>query len=107
MQSILGPVGKQIYEKLRISFTPKFLEVVCESHLHNVPKGSEKHFLVRVVSDRFEGCTTLQRHRLVNDCLSNELKSGVHALRIEAFPTSKWAQQDASSAPTCRGGFGL
>lgn len=27
----------------------------CESHLHNVPKGAEKHFRVQVVSDEFEG----------------------------------------------------
>ncbi|CAB3409121.1 unnamed protein product [Caenorhabditis bovis] len=107
MSSVEGPVAKLIREKLSTRFQPKHLEVVCESHLHNVPKGSEKHFRVQIVSDAFENIRVLERHRLVNNCLAEELKNGVHALRIDAIPSSRWEGQSQEASPSCRGGFGL
>ncbi|KAF1758657.1 hypothetical protein GCK72_015116 [Caenorhabditis remanei] len=101
-----GPVARLLREKLSASFQPKHLEVECESHLHNVPKGAEMHFRVQVVSDAFEGKRVIERHRLVNTCLAEELATSVHALRIDAIPTSKWDGQKQEESPTCRGGFG-
>lgn len=52
------PVECAIRQKILESFssTPNIhLNVVNESHKHNVPKGSESHFNVLVVSDAFEG----------------------------------------------------
>lgn len=51
--------------------------------MHSVPKGSETHFKVVVVSDQFKDKTLLDRHRAVNQLLDEELKSGVHALSIQ------------------------
>ena len=51
-----------IEAKLRDAFAPAHLEVVNESHMHSVPKGSETHFKVVVVSDRFEGLSPVKRH---------------------------------------------
>ncbi|KJH48889.1 ribosomal L15 [Dictyocaulus viviparus] len=83
---------------------PSHLEVVCESDMHNVPKGSEKHFRVQVVSEKFEGCSIIQRHRMVNSCLSDELSGPVHALRIDAIAPSNWVGQKTHPSPACRGG---
>ncbi|CAJ0580356.1 unnamed protein product, partial [Mesorhabditis spiculigera] len=99
-----GPVQKLIAEKLRARFSPVHLSIACESYMHNVPKGAEKHFNVQIVSEEFEGKTTLQRHRLVNQCLADELAGPVHALRIDAVPPSKWAGQSPAPSPACRGG---
>ncbi|PIO62881.1 BolA domain protein [Teladorsagia circumcincta] len=55
-----GPVAATIRKKLQDCFAPSHLEIVCESYMHNVPKGSEKHFRVQIVSDKFEGCPVLQ-----------------------------------------------
>ncbi|GMT25947.1 hypothetical protein PFISCL1PPCAC_17244, partial [Pristionchus fissidentatus] len=99
-----GPVARVIRKKLEDTFTPSHLSVLCESHLHNVPRGAEMHFLVHVVSEAFEGKTVLQRHRLVNECLAQELREGVHALRIEAVPTSKWTGEAPEPSPKCLGG---
>ncbi len=60
------------------------LEVVNESYMHSVPRGSETHFKVVVVSTAFDGVGVLQRHRAVNTLLDPELKGGVHALSIVA-----------------------
>lgn len=40
-------------------------EVLNESHGHNVPRGSETHFKVLVVSPVFEGKLPVHRHRAV------------------------------------------
>lgn len=44
-----------IRTKLQNRFAPKVLQIVNESYMHNVPKGSETHFKVVIVSDQFEG----------------------------------------------------
>lgn len=61
---------------------PTHLEVINESSNHNVPKGSETHFKVVIVSDDFAGKSLLSRQRLVNLLLKEELGSGVHALSM-------------------------
>ena len=53
-----GPVESAIRQKILDSFSSSssiHLDVVNESHKHNVPKGSESHFNLLVVSDAFEG----------------------------------------------------
>ena len=44
----------------------------------------ETHFHVTVVSDMFKGKLLIERHRLVNEILEEELQTGVHALQIQA-----------------------
>jgi stress-induced morphogen len=53
--------------------------------MHSVPKGSETHFKVVIVSDMFKEKSLLERHRTVNQLLDDELKSGVHALSIQGI----------------------
>ena len=54
-----------------------------------------------VVSEAFTGLTTLARHRLINDALSEELKTQIHALTIKKCLTPAQAaaqlQSDATS----------
>jgi BolA protein len=76
-------IRKQITEHLN----PSHLEVINESHLHVGHAGDDgsdqTHFKVVVVSDKFNGMQTVQRHRLVNDLLSDCFKSGLHALSLK------------------------
>jgi BolA protein len=75
-------------EKLMISLRPTRLDVVNESHLHaghrSSPGTGESHFRVLIVSEAFDGKSRIDRHRMVTDLLSDELKNGVHALAIKA-----------------------
>jgi BolA protein len=77
-----------ITKKLTEAFAPQSLKVVDESHQHEGHAGhrpgGQTHFRVYIVSELFKGMTRLQRHRLVNEALLGELKSGVHALAIHA-----------------------
>ena len=93
---------ERMEKKLSAAFSPERLVVVNESHLHaghhHVESGhhvtfdgtGETHFRVRIVSPAFTGKTRIERHRAVTDLLTEELKSGVHALAIEpAAPGEK------------------
>jgi BolA protein len=76
-------------EKLMVSLNPTRLDVVNESHLHAGHGGSpgtgESHFSVLIVSGDFSGKSRVDRHRIVNDLLRDELRDGVHALAIKAL----------------------
>ena len=105
--SALGPVAAAINDKISQKLAPSHLEIINESYMHNVPKGSETHFKVVVVSDKFQDTKLIARHRMVNDILSEELQSGVHALSIVAKTPDQWTDgQSVDKSPACRGGFG-
>lgn len=84
----LGPVGQKITEKLSAALVPQSLEVIDESHLHAGHSGAredgESHFRVKIEASAFEGKSLVQRHRMINEILADELKERVHALAISA-----------------------
>ena len=77
-----------IINKLNEAFIPESLEVQDESHLHEGHvghrSGGETHFRVYIVSPAFKGKSRVERHRMINATLSNELAGSVHALAIHA-----------------------
>ena len=78
----------RIAEKLTRAFAPARLDVADESHQHaghaGHRPGGETHFRVTIVAEAFRGKSRLERHRMVNETLADELESGVHALAIHA-----------------------
>lgn len=54
------PTELAIRKKLQDALNPKHLEILNESYMHNVPKGSETHFKVLVVSDKFNDQTLIK-----------------------------------------------
>jgi len=93
-----------IENKLSQQFSPTFCQVENESHMHS--KGSDSHFKVIVISSQFSDLSLLKRHRLVNSCLSDELKNHIHALAIHAFTPNEWEKKNLAdlSSPACMGG---
>jgi len=83
-----GVVKARIAQKLAEGLAPAALNIIDDSHRHarhghHHPDG-ETHFTVEVVSAAFEGKSLIERHRLVNALLSEELADRVHALAISA-----------------------
>lgn len=82
-------VEDRIREKLILAFAPSALEVVNVSHRHAGHAGSpgtgESHYTVKVVSASFAGKSRLERHRMVNEVLAEELRGKIHALAITAL----------------------
>jgi len=81
-------IAERITRKLTEAFAPQQLEVIDESHQHHGHggwrEGGETHFRVNIVSDAFSGKSRLDRHRMVNAALAEELAERVHALAIAA-----------------------
>ena len=77
-----------IARKLTEAFAPKILEVIDDSHRHEGHaghrEGGETHFNVHIVSDAFKGKSRVDRHRMINEVLREELATKIHALAIDA-----------------------
>lgn len=95
-----------IEQKLTAALTPSYLDVINESHMHNVPPGSESHFKVVVVSDAFDGERLVKRHMKVNSILADELAGSVHALAMQTLTAEEWVKKAGATmeSPLCHGG---
>jgi BolA family transcriptional regulator, general stress-responsive regulator len=99
--------AQRIEGRVREAFSPAHLEVRDDSGQHAVPKGSESHWALLIVSGAFEGLSRVARHRAVYGALAPELEAGIHALKLETFTPSEWSAKGgaaASDAPLCLGG---
>jgi BolA protein len=70
------------------AFAPAEIEVVDDSHRHAGHAGARDgrgHFNVRIVSGRFAGKRTLERHRLVYAALGSMMQTDIHALGVIAL----------------------
>jgi len=92
--------------KISQALAPSHLEILNESHMHNVPPGSESHFKVTVVSEKFGGQALINRHRMVNSALAEELRGKIHALSLHTMTPDEWFETGGTSAesPQCLGG---
>jgi stress-induced morphogen len=98
-------VQTEIESTLQQQLSPTLLQVINESAMHSVPKNSETHFKVVVVSTAFSGRSAVERHRQVYEALAPLLRSGVHALTITARTPEEWAATPTVAAsPPCLGG---
>ena len=99
-------VQLQIESRLANGLSVQHLEVLNESDSHNVPAGSESHFKLVVVAPEFEGKTLLNRHRLINSILEQELKGQIHALAMHTYTEDEWNKLsgNAPMSPPCMGG---
>lgn len=98
-------ITQTIKDKLEQAFQPEHLEVINESHMHNVPEGSESHFKIVIVCDDFDGKMLIARHRLVNKVLEDELNGGIHAMALHTMTMKEWFEKGhAPDSPPCQGG---
>jgi BolA protein len=73
---------------LEEAFAPAEIEVVDDSRHHAGHAGARDgrgHFNVRIVSGRFAGKRTLERHRLVYAALGSMMQTDIHALGVIAL----------------------
>ena len=76
-------------EKLMVGLAPTHLDIINESELHaghrSSPGTGESHFRIVVVSPAFAGKSRVERHRMVNALLTEELAGRVHALALKTY----------------------
>lgn len=99
-------IQEQIEQKIQQAIQPDFLEVINESHMHNVPAGSESHFKVTVVSGDFQGIRLIARHQRINGILAEELNGKIHALALHTLTPEEYFAKagKVADSPLCLGG---
>jgi len=98
----MGPMQKNINQKLADEFTPIFLEVENDGDKHSAGAAAEMHFKVTLVSGAFEGKMKVARHRLVYACLAEELAGQVHALALNLYTEAEWSElSSVPDTPEC------
>lgn len=98
---------QRIQNLLQQRLAPTILEVHNESANHHVPKGSETHFKVMLVSIHFQDLSRVARQRLLHQVLKEELQNGLHALTAELKTPAEWetGTQRTRPSPHCKDGF--
>lgn len=66
---------------------PLRIEIVDDSAKHAGHAGAKEggHYRLTIVSPRFSGCGTMQRHRLIYEALGPMMRGEIHALSIKAL----------------------
>ncbi len=95
-----------IHDALVAALSPLHLDIVDESHMHNVPDGAQSHFKVTVVSEAFDGKMLVARHRMINQLLADEFNQGLHALALHTMTPEEWFAKGGiiPDSPPCLGG---
>jgi len=90
VRNIHGPMGRSIETKMVKEFpdAAHTLEIEDNSHQHRGHAGvrdsktKETHFMVRIISDQFEGVSRVKRQQKVMGLLKEEFADGLHALEL-------------------------
>jgi len=86
------------------AFAPQVLIIENESAKHNVPIGSESHFKLIIVSNRFLNLTKIARQRLVFSYVSMK-DTNIHALSLFLYTQDEWDKKFSKavlSTPPCQ-----
>ena len=99
-------IENEIREHLSKAYPQAEFDLVNESHMHSVPANSETHFKLTLISDDFVGLRLLQRHRLINALLADQLAGEVHALALHTYTPEEFKKKNGLSpdSPNCLGG---
>ncbi len=86
-----------IRAKLNATLTPLRLSVVDDSGRHvghaGARPGGETHYVVEIVSPKFEGLSRVARQRLVYGVLAAEFEGGMHALALTTLTPAEDSQR--------------
>tara|TARA_B000000475_G_scaffold255089_1_gene234528 strand:- start:2154 stop:2462 length:309 start_codon:yes stop_codon:yes gene_type:complete len=82
-------IKSKIMDKLNAVFNPSFIDLINESHMHNVPENSETHFKLIIVSDLFKDLSLVQRHKKVFESLGVTMDK-IHALSMSTYDLNEY-----------------
>ncbi|XP_042021564.1 protein BOLA2-like [Salvia splendens] len=83
---------EQVESTLKSKLNPSHLDVIDTSG------GCGASYSIEIVSQEFEGKRLLERHRLVNSALAEEMKH-IHALSItKAVTPDQWKEHEAKKS---------
>lgn len=72
---------------LENEFSPEFLDVINQSHLHAGHAGDdgtgETHYKIIITADSLKTLSRVEQHRKINQALAAEFAAGLHALSLK------------------------
>jgi len=76
--------SERIKKKLEV-LKPHYCKIIDESYKHtnHMQNAIESHYIIKISSDVFLKGNLLTNHRMVNELLSDEFASGLHALSLQ------------------------
>lgn len=84
-------------QMLRERLAASHVEVIDETAQHaghaGLPQVGGDHFSVLIVAEQFTGKSLVERHRAVYAVLQEELKTAIHALKIQAVTPAEWTSR--------------
>uniref|UniRef100_A0A1I7VCN3 Bola bacterial stress-induced morphogen-related protein n=1 Tax=Loa loa TaxID=7209 RepID=A0A1I7VCN3_LOALO len=95
MKELVGAKVIQMTDNMKATMQEKLEVALKPSHLdiEDFSDGCGLKFRLVIVSDSFDGKTTLASHRLVYDVLKEEMQA-IHALEIKTYTREKWNAMD-------------
>ena len=73
---------------------PSFIDIRDDSHAHaehiENPTGGLTHATITIVSERFAGLPSVQRHKLIYNSLKDALASSLHALCLKTYTKEEY-----------------
>ena len=84
LRFMAGQMQQRIRERLSEGFAPAVLEITNESYMHS--RGTETHFNVLIVAEKFRGLSKIKQHQLVYSELG-PIMSEIHALTTRCHGT--------------------
>jgi len=77
-----------IRERLEKALSPQQIDIIDESQQHAGHAGAASgggHFSVTIVSEKFNGLSTIERHRQIYLAVDDLMRTEIHALSIKAL----------------------
>ena len=78
----------RIQTLLEAAFSPQYILVKDQSHLHEGHAGAKEgkgHFDVKIVAEAFADKNRIERHRMIFGALGEMMQTDIHALSINAL----------------------
>jgi stress-induced morphogen len=103
---------ERIREIISKAFNPIHFEIINESYKHAVPKDSETHFKLIIVSEIFKNKSQVANHQSIYKLLFSEMgekkDNKLHALSLVTKTPEEWSQLNndnlKNDSPKCMGG---
>ncbi len=94
-------IQDDIQAKLEAEFSPEFILVENESHMHSGP-ATESHFKVTMAAEAFASKRKVARHQAVYALVKDELDGPVHALALHLYTPEEWSDRaEIPESPLC------
>ena len=60
-------------------------------------RGTGDHFSIIVISDRFDGVSLVNRHRMIYSIFEDKIVNEIHALQIQTYTLQEWKRKKISN----------